>query len=483
MNPSPASQSPLQASPAAPVNSVIGNLPLVFVLVGLLAGTLLVFLTPPFQVPDEPAHFYRAYQISEGTLVARSPDGICGGNLPASLKTVADPFMYLCFHMDRKTSRAAILAQLNVPLQPDHRVFIPFANVIYSPVPYIASAPAIALGRRLGLTPLRLMYAGRLANLLVFVLLGFMALKIVPAFRPPLLLLLVMPMMLFLAGSLSADVVTDSLAMLLASLIFRQGLRAATHPAETIGWGAIAAIATASVGLTLAKSAYFPLAGLVLLIPAARCGGRWRYAFLIAVLLTLNLLAQLLWSSQTPGLDARINPPADPHRQLALVLHHPFYFGQVVGNSLVRDLWMLVRSFVGWLGWMEPSVPIPFILLYLVAMGLACQPSPGDPTAPRLAKPTAVVLLCAGAAMLLVAVLNYLFWDSVGMRHIDGTQGRYFFPVAPAIILLAAWGWFPKLHHGRAIWSSPRHNDALAAGMAVLSALVTVTVVFARYYV
>jgi hypothetical protein len=34
----------------------------------LLAALPLVVLTPPFQVPDEPQHFARPFQLSEGRL-------------------------------------------------------------------------------------------------------------------------------------------------------------------------------------------------------------------------------------------------------------------------------------------------------------------------------------------------------------------------------------------------------------------------------
>lgn len=38
-----------------------------FLFIFLLFGTLMVFLTPPFQVPDEINHFYRAWQVSTGS--------------------------------------------------------------------------------------------------------------------------------------------------------------------------------------------------------------------------------------------------------------------------------------------------------------------------------------------------------------------------------------------------------------------------------
>src|SRR4029079_8068336 len=52
--------------------------------VGLLGGLLFVAATPPFQAPDEPNHFARAYQISEGVLFPRSG----GADLPESVVTL-----------------------------------------------------------------------------------------------------------------------------------------------------------------------------------------------------------------------------------------------------------------------------------------------------------------------------------------------------------------------------------------------------------
>jgi len=392
-------------------------------------------------------------------------------------------FSYLSFHPENRTSRANIVALLNVPLEPDRRQFVHFANVIYSPIPYLASASAIALGRHDGLTPLQLLYLGRLANMLAFVSMGYLCLRMLPAFRRPFLLLLCMPMMLDLAGSLSADVITDSLAILLTSLIVRQAVRADTHPAETIGWRALVGIAAVSVALTLAKIAYFPLVGLVLLIPASRFGGRRRYALCIAALLMLNLLAQLYWTSQTPGMKANIRGVADPHQQLALILHCPMDFAGVVIGSIAVQGWNTLRSFVGNLGWLDTQVPIPFVWFYLLAMAFACWSSPDEPVSSRLFRLTAVTILATGGAMATVALLTYLFWDPVGDRVITGMQGRYFIPVAPAIFLLLAWGWFPRCARGRLAGPAAPKKDAIVAAIAISSGLLTLVVVFQRYYV
>jgi hypothetical protein len=46
----------------------------VFALIALTAGIVMVFATGPFQAPDETSHFYRAFQISHGRIIAERYD-------------------------------------------------------------------------------------------------------------------------------------------------------------------------------------------------------------------------------------------------------------------------------------------------------------------------------------------------------------------------------------------------------------------------
>lgn len=50
-------------------------------------------MNPPFQVPDEQFHFYRAYQISESTLISTKNGYETGDYLPSSLPRTAFNFM------------------------------------------------------------------------------------------------------------------------------------------------------------------------------------------------------------------------------------------------------------------------------------------------------------------------------------------------------------------------------------------------------
>ncbi len=49
---------------------------------GAMGSIPLVLLTPPFQVPDEVQHFYRAYQLSDLRILPEVQNGVSGGTLP-----------------------------------------------------------------------------------------------------------------------------------------------------------------------------------------------------------------------------------------------------------------------------------------------------------------------------------------------------------------------------------------------------------------
>src|ERR1035437_5614103 len=55
------------------------NLPCLFLVVALALGVPFTFLNPPLQAPDEFAHFFRAYGVSEGQFVAHDTTSVPQG--------------------------------------------------------------------------------------------------------------------------------------------------------------------------------------------------------------------------------------------------------------------------------------------------------------------------------------------------------------------------------------------------------------------
>lgn len=451
-----------------------------FVWIALLFGLPLALITAPFQAPDEPQHLLRAYQISEGGLLPTRRGAAGGGNLPVSLIEAPRPFAHLRFHRGQKTSLREIRAALGIPLDARRREFIPFVTAIYSPIAYVAQAMGIALGRLLKLPPLGLMYLARIANLLAWVLLGYVAMRIAPACHRALLLLLLMPMSLFQAASMSGDATTNGLAVLFTAAVFRLALGTDRPPIRPAQWTGLTVL---SAAMTLTKFAYLPLAGLVLLIPMSRFPSRSRYAVGLVVFFAVNVLGILAWMPQTRGLDAVVRDRADVSApgQFHYLIDHPAALVTVTARTVAIDGWSMARSFVGWLGSMDARMSALFVIAYLLALFAACWTD-------ALARPPlplghwiAITLLALGLSIGAVGLLNYIYWTPIGATHVEGMQGRYFIPLAPAIVFLV-WGLAAKLPG--APWNrlSERNLSAIASGITVFGGGYAVMLLIFRYY-
>jgi len=108
---------------------------------------------PPFQVPDEPNHFLRAYQITPGDFIAEKRiiaryGPAAGGEVPVSLvKTIKKVIDRIPFNYHRKQNVADVIAAFSFQLKREEKKFFNFSNTaMYSPVPYIPQAVGIATG-------------------------------------------------------------------------------------------------------------------------------------------------------------------------------------------------------------------------------------------------------------------------------------------------------------------------------------------------
>jgi uncharacterized membrane protein len=440
-----------------------------FLIAGLLFGAVLAAVTPPFQVPDEPAHFYRAYRVSEGHFDL-APRGLREAMLPASVHRIGTDLLGdLPFNNEKRIAPRTILAAFRIPLEPDRRELVFFANSLqYTVVPYIPQAAGIAAGRLFGAPPVALLYLGRLANLLFGVLIVAVAIRRLPAFKWLTAMVALTPMGLSLLGSASADVTTIAAAFTLVSMVAKLAW-GAEEPAR----GDFILLTVSAVALCASKPPYMPLALLPVLIPAARFP--WRRAGFLLFHATLALAAAA-WSVVTSRFvgTIRIDAGVDVNRQIHDSLTHPFGF-----------LWMLIHDYavhtprylgelIGKLGWLDTKIPMPLLVVYLaVLLALAfLDVSPRIEVRPWQ---RGIVTATTLAAMVVVSASQYAIWTPYGADLIQGIQGRYFLPLVPG----AVWA----LHDRR--WAGRVTPDRLALALAAFSLLtfvITVRALVGRYY-
>lgn len=460
--------------------------PVLFAAIALVFGTALVFLTPPFQIADEFSHFFRAYQVSLGQFVAQTRYNTQGGVLPVSLLKLSGRFADLPYHHDQKTSLRKILDARQIPLDPDRKTFCYFpVSANYTALVYAPQALAIAVGRWTGLRPLGLFYLGREAALITWTVAGYFTLRLAPALGWAIMLLMLMPMSLASAASVSADGITNAICLLFTALVWRQSVGGNKIGPHIDAANRLAVFAL-SIGVTLCKFAYLPLVLLVLLIPLSRLGGKERWGKFVVGLIVVNLFVSFAWLRVTAGTGLVLRPDrpdVNVSRQLAFLESHPMAFFPATARGLAGDGTFLLHSFIGYLGWLDNPVSPVVVWLYWLALIFACWPIEGDPPAPARWH-LAVVAASICASTLIFAMFDYLGWTPVGSSRVSGVQGRYFIPLGAALFILV-WGTMrrcpkaipplPNLCFGRL--------GLMATAVCGCGCFYTLFLVYRRYYV
>ena len=408
----------------------------VFLFLASLFGLLLIFITPPYQVPDEPNHFFRAFQISEGHFVSMQHKGIAGGYVPKSLVTLKS--IYKCSRMivDKtvKVHLSNVKAAWRQKLDHSDQVFVNFVNTaLYSPVPYVPQVVGIFIGKTFDFPPVALVYLGRFCNLIVWMCLVWGAIRLLPLYRWLFVVLALLPMSLFEVSSLSADAVTYGLAFFSIAFFFKL----AFDNRQKLGIREIIVMTFITVLLTLSKNVYFLMFLLLLLLPANKFENLRQRLFILLWLAFANILALIGWSyfgNISENMQIYIKTCSPPYGvdnilQLKYIFSNFFTYIKIVIRTFVNNHFFY-QSFIGNFGWLNIQLPRlttclgMFMLFFYAVLDASVD----------FFMSVWHRLLLAGYAIVtifIIATTLYLVWSPVGGLTIDGLQGRYFIPIAP----------------------------------------------------
>ncbi len=409
---------------------------------GSVFGLSFLVLTPPLQAPDEPAHFIRAFAVSEGHLLpeVRIVNGkqVAGAQVPKSFFRLQDDTesAEIPFHPERKFDPAIALGALSAPLRADDRAFHDFgAPAMYAPVPYMPQALGILVGTAAGLSPLGLLYLARLANLLCWLGGMWVALRVAPGFKWVFALLALSPMSVFLAGSASPDVCTNWLSFLTVAAF----LDAAFHRDAPLTRMDVGRLLVACFLLSLCKQVYLVLSLLLLLVPARKLGGAWRYSLAFVGLVSIQVGANLLWWYLAIKGHPAVRGGSNPAAQVAFALSDPLRMVGIFLRTQREYAYFYLSSFVGNLGWLDVSLP-PWVIYSYLLVAFTTSAFYGLRQGTLSRRHRALLLLVAATVWSMILGYHYLIWSKVGADTIDGGMGRYLIPLAPLVFLAFSGG-------------------------------------------
>jgi uncharacterized membrane protein len=353
--------------------------------VALLFGAAFALLTPPFQVPDEVGHYYRACAIAHGGFWPPVLNGHGYTAVPIGSRE--------------------LVSDHDVPFVPE-LAYVKYP-IVFSPLPFLPQALGCAIGDALHLRPLVTFYLARLMNLVCALAMVLLAARIAAPWlviAPALL-----PMSLFLFGSLSPDALTIAMTFLATTLAL------AGSP-----W-----VIAAAAALALCKPGYL-LVPLLVFATRRRIGatiGATVVAVIAAGAFVSTLFIKTKWAFLRPGVDDRA--------QLRFALHHPNRAGSALAADLVRHGVDRLEQLVGRLGLLTipiPTISVVLALALLVAVALFA--------APRVSTSQRVLAaIIAVATIGAVELSQYISWTAVGAKEVEGVQGRYFIPIVPLLLL------------------------------------------------
>ncbi len=466
----------------------------------IIFGVAIRIVTPPYQVADEINHFARAWQVSEGKLLAQTEqvrlieDGdnpttknqvgwSCKGGrvtlhdegekffvaeVPRSLmppEFVADiinKYHLIKFDMAEKF----ISTPLDVEVTEWH--LIPNTGS-YSPLAYLPQAVIAFLGRSLNFCAGTIYYLMSLGALIFCAFCVFGAMKLLPEKKILIFLLAMMPMFLTEISSTSADAIIYG-----ATLFGAAWLLSLRRRGEKISSAEIFGLITLAITLGLLKQVYGAILLLYFLIPRARFNSTGQFIGLGLSLLIIDLTISSAWlylssdGGRVPlftgfymGLEG-----IDAVAQKQFMLAHPTEFLTAFAASVIKpDIWF-AKTFIGVLGIVNLYFPIIFYFAYVVMLIIGA--TVGDLNLKF--RERLLMIFIALVTMLGVFAVEYLIWSPVGAELIAGVQGRYFIPVA----LIA----FASL----SLFNPPRFSFAITFVFGVASALSTLWILFSRLY-
>lgn len=220
-----------------------------FAIIASIYGILMLFLIPSFQIPDERGHISMLFTDLGDSKMEVELDRVLLDNGASNVMRkdgqVVDIPKY-------------ISASENKLEDYSFQRGFPSVRLLRRP----GQAMGVTIGQLLHLPAYWILQLGELGALIAYIALGIVTLKLMPYKKNVMMAIMLLPMAIQQAGSISYDSFTNATAFLMIAYIFH--LKA---DAEKVSWNQIAKLLCLTFLLLVCKVVYVLLLGLVLIIP------------------------------------------------------------------------------------------------------------------------------------------------------------------------------------------------------------------------
>lgn len=405
--------------------------------IALVMGIVFMMMLPAFQAPDEVVHAGTAYRISNSIVGVENVDDL------NYLKMREADAAYPKLTRDvTREQREKVWDDLFEKTENTKIVKVNFPSLNTFPVQYLVPALGISLGRAVGASGATVFFLGRLFNLLFFVCLITLAIKITPVGKNVMFMVALLPITIQQGMSFSYDVFLIVCAFLYIAEVFHWSESHLSLKTWS-EWGHALLLVCSFVCLMVIKQhAYTPMALLLLIILVSH--GKVDLQKLlklvagIVVLVMFLICCAFVWCHFHPLAEPTniLSYSGKPSYTIQHILNHPGDSISVFGNTLIdRTAFYYVSGIGSQLGWLDVPTnmitTIAFLPLLLAAPNIDSDEKKKICTGKRKAL---YLLISLGCFCFTVAGM-WTGWTPLESITVEGVQGRYFLPFLPLLLM------------------------------------------------
>lgn len=440
----------------------------VYICTAFIWGLVMVFMVPPFQVPDEESHFRKALAVGNAQLVC--DDGML--EIPEEAVYFSETINpnAIIFHENVTFDVELVRDYEYDDGGKDKPVEVESPLCAISPISHLVPAVPAAAGALTGANQLLIFYLMRIANLTVGVLLISLSISLLPYGKRIAFLLGLLPMTIFLLASVNYDALfIPILFVFIASVLHLM------EREKAIGLKEILILIFLTIVISTTKLAFVPMILISLILRPKLFKGGWKGFLLFGLVLLLSNCAAIILFQNLGG--ALTSPEwTDPSVQIQDIVSDPLGYLVIFARTVLRNGVWYARSMIGTLGWLDYRLTTLTYVLMSVA-GFLFGMVEGKKVKMLQWQKVALILLSLATVVIIMTGM-YIFSTHPGVEMIEGVQGRYFIPIAFAVLL-------PAVSYIPHSWTLFAERRLFTYGMfvvIVISAVDTVWQTIIRYY-
>lgn len=432
-----------------------------FVVYAVLFGVLYSILLPPFSAPDEDRHYLVAYRLSNAIMMQNINDS--AGHLYMRQCDMGERVIYV--NHEHFVENLSELFDWGDGESKE----VTASNISYNfrgPITlYFPQALGIVLGKLLRVNYVQLVYCGRFMNLLFFVVLTAIAIKIIPYGKWIIFAICQIPLVMELVTSYSYDALILAMTFLIVACI----LRFITQK-EKLSKKQMAIFAVMCIIYAPLKPVYIPIIAIILIIPNKHIGDlSWRSilykagVLLAAVMMTVGVYKYSIYNMKSvlnektdkkivsvqeddwekdPDKEIQISDQTYyTHPNLNFMMENPFdIFESYAGVMVDSGDELILAAFGKYLSWYDVILPtyVAIFAMALIYMAFAHENYSIIPNM-DFVKRCWVVFMIFGTCFA-VLLTFYLKVTDPSNKTLLGVQGRYFIPIFAAAVYLLRGG-------------------------------------------